>query len=243
MVLKYFLEIKNRTTLIIISWLFTFFICYIYKDAILFTFIKPSLYLFKINTLYFISTNLTEIFSTHIKLACFISNQIIILYGIYHIFIFIVPGLYKFEYFNFKFILICSIIFWILTTILIYKLILPWSWKFFLSFQQTLSNNKLQLHFEAKLWEYLSFFIKLYNISIINCQFIILIFIYINFIKKKLNFIKNFRKFIYFVIFFISALITPPDILNQILLSLITITIYEIILFSLILKNKIKKFY
>jgi len=239
MILKFFLEIKNRTILIVVSWIFTFLICYIYKDVLLFTFIKPSLYLFKINTLYFIFTNLTEIFSTHIKLASFIGNQVFILYGIYHIFIFIVPGLYKFEYQNFKFIITCGIIVWILTIVILYKLILPWSWNFFLSFQQTLSNNKLQLYFEARLWEYLSFFIKLYNISIINCQFIILIFLYINSIKKKLNFIKNFRKFIYFLIFSISALITPPDILSQMVLSLITIIIYETILFLIILKNKI----
>jgi len=243
MILKYFLEIKNRTFLIIISWIFTFLICYSYKDALLFTFIKPSLYLFKINTLYFISTNLTEIFSTHIKLASFIGNQVIILYGIYHIFIFIIPGLYNFEYLNFKFVLICGIIVWLLTIILLYNLILPWSWNFFLSFQQTLSNNKLQLHFEARLWEYLKFFIKLYNISIINCQFIILIFVYINSIEKNLNFIKNFRKLIYFLIFLISAFITPPDIISQIFLSLITIIIYEIVLFLIVLKNKTVKNY
>lgn len=241
MILNYFLEIKNRIILLLIAWISTFLTCYVYREALLFTFIKPSLYLFKTNHLYFISTNLTEIFSAHLKLANFIGNQVIIFYGVYHIIIFFAPGLYNFEYINFRFLLVCSFFFWVLTTILLYYLILPWSWQFFLSYQQTCSSNKLQLYFEAKLWEYLNFFILLYNISIINCQLILLIFIYINSIKNNLIFIKNSRKVIYFFIFLISALITPPDVISQLCLGLITIIIYEIILFLIIIKDKITK--
>ena len=78
MLLYYFSELKNRIILLILCWLSSFCTCYSYKEILLFLFIKPSLNLTsKFNKIYFISTNITEIFNTYINLAIFISNQIV----------------------------------------------------------------------------------------------------------------------------------------------------------------------
>jgi sec-independent protein translocase protein TatC len=240
MIFNYFSEIKNRIILITISWIFNFLICYKYKKVLLFIFIKPSLYLFQTKSIYFISTNLVEIFSTHLKLSSFIGTQIIILFFFYHILTFITPGLFKFEYKNFYFILLSGGIIWITTISLLYKYILPWSWKFFLSFEQITSNNNMHIYFEAKLYEYLEFFIILYKICNINCQFLLLIIFYINVINKSIKFIKNYRKFIYFFIFLIASLITPPDIISQICVGIFTIFIFETLILLILINNKIK---
>jgi len=75
----YFLEIRNRIGLIILSWLLVFFVCYYYKETLLFLFIKPfiKLYLGCHSTSYFIATNLTEIFSSYMLISFFIGNQLV----------------------------------------------------------------------------------------------------------------------------------------------------------------------
>jgi len=78
MLLYYFLELKNRILLIILTWSGIFIICYNYKEILLYIIIKPSFNTYyKLNKIYFITTNVTEIFNTYIYLANFISNKII----------------------------------------------------------------------------------------------------------------------------------------------------------------------
>jgi sec-independent protein translocase protein TatC len=237
MLFSYFIEIKNRSILLFISWVSTFYICYLYKEILLFVFIKPSLILYKINNLYFITTNITEIFSTYINLASFISNQIFFLHFLYHLINFIFPGLYIIEKNNLKQIIFIFLVFWIFSIIFLYYIIFPFSWNFFFNFQQNISNNQLHLYFEAKLSEYLNFFMFLLKLSTLNCQIFTILFIYINNIKNNLNIIKKYKKFIYLFIFFTATLLTPPDVFSQLFLGMFMVFFYEIFIILIIFKN------
>jgi len=238
MLLYYFSEIKNRIILLILSWISTFYICYNYKEILLFLFIKPSLNLtYKFNKIYFITTNITEIFNTYINLASFISNQVVFFYFLNHFILFIIPGLYKYEINSVKKVIFIYLIFLITSTLTFYFILLPVSWNFFFHFQKILSNNQLNLYFEAKLSEYLDFFMNLNQISTFICQFFTLIFIYITSIKNYLTFIKKYKKIIFFVLLILATIITPPDILSQIILGSFIIIFYEIIIISILIIN------
>lgn len=237
MLFFYLKEIKNRVILLFLSWISTFYICYLYKEILLFIFIKPSLIKYTINNLYFITTNITEIFSTYINLASFTSNQTCLLFCGYHFFKFIMPGLYKFEKNIFQQMYIFFLILWIFSLISLYYLIFPYCWNFFLNFQENIYNNQLHLYFEAKLSEYLSFFMLLLKLSTLNCQILALLFIYINSIKNNLIIIKKYKKMIYFFIFFTATLITPPDVFSQLILGIFIISFYETIIILMIVKN------
>jgi len=69
MIFKFFLELRNRIILIIINWVFTIICCYSYKETLLYLVININ----KLNKylLYFISTNITEIFITYLKISYF----------------------------------------------------------------------------------------------------------------------------------------------------------------------------
>lgn len=237
MLFSYFIEIKNRSILLLISWISTFCICYSYKEILLFLFIKPSLKLYTFKNLYFITTNITEIFNTYINLASFISNQIFLFYVLYNIINFFISGLYKFEKNNLKQTIYIFLFFWILSCISLYYLIFPFSWNFFLNFQQNLYHHHLQLHFEAKLSEYLNFFFILFKLSNLNSQILTLLFIYINNINNNLIIIKKYKKIIYFFIFITATIITPPDIFSQLFLGIFILFFYEIIIFLILIKN------
>jgi len=140
---------------------------------------------------------------------------------------FIKTGLYNYEIAIIKKSIYIYIIITYCSIILLYYLILPISWNFFFNFQEIIFINQLNVYFESKLSEYLNFFNNLIKISNLLCQIFTLTFIYINHIKNYLKVIKNYKKLIFFLLFVLITLITPPDIFSQLLLGSIILLIYE----------------
>jgi Sec-independent protein secretion pathway component TatC len=115
--------------------------------------------------------------------------------------------------------------------------ILPACWNFFLSFQQTIVNNSVNLYFEAKINEYLKFYINLYFMCNLSCQMFMIIILFLIYIKGDLELIKKFRKIFYFSFVIFATIVTPPDVTTQLILSSSMICIYEVLIFSVLLKN------
>ena len=230
---RYYLEIKNRILLIGLTWVLSAVVCYYYKEVIFFLILNLTQYInfhgnYEIN---FIFTNVTEIFYVYLKLIFFISNQTILFSLFYHVLMFLVSGLYKFEYENLKFFIKLFIFSFFTSLLFLNTLLVPLTWDFFLKFQ----NQDLKLipfFFEAKLDEYLIYYINLYYLCLINCQISFFLLITVSYYSKNnFNTIKNLRKFFYFLFVVISTLTTPPDVISQLVLSFSLICVYEIIIF------------
>lgn len=235
---KYYLEIKNRFFLVILSWIFTTGICYLYKDSLLFLLINSANTLKNSQTQpYFIFTDISEIFYVYINVIFFISNQISLFLLLYHLLIFLSLGLYKTELIKFKFLFKTFIITWFFSTILFYNFLIPFSWEFFLNFQQTGTiDQPISLFFEARLFDFLDYFTKFYSLCFLSCQFLIVIIFFLHSFVNKKKQIKSFRKIFYLIFLLFSTMITPPDIFSQILITFYLIFIYEIITFTQYLK-------
>lgn len=118
---------------------------------------------------------------------------------------------------------------WGFVNIIVYYVFLPASWQFFLGFQSLSQNKFINLYFEAKIKEYLDFYISLYYTVLVNFQLFVLMFIFFKYSGANLKLIKKSRKLSYF--FFVSTLLTPPDVFSQLTLSLIFILLYELFIF------------
>lgn len=232
---KYLLELKNRTLLILLTWILSVFISYIYKEVLLYILIKPCLLYHNLETnFYFIYTNLMEVFNIYLKLILFASNQLTLIMIVIHFRTFIQPGLYYYENKIIKDI--AKYIFIILTSfiLLIYFKIIPYSWNFFTNVNTTTIFN---LYFEAKLIEYLDFFISIYYVAIINSLIFIIFILYLKIHHSYIEKIKQNKKLFYFFIFLISTVITPPDINSLIILSIILISFLEIITLIIVISR------
>nr|UQS76188.1 SecY-independant transporter protein [Haslea ostrearia] len=238
---RYYIELKNRFLLLLTTWISTLLVSYIYKEILLFIIIEPSLNYSSQNMLYFIFTNVTEIFTVYLKIAIFLGNHTLIIFTLYHIILFLSLGLYKSELKNITFLIQTSLIVFIISVIFFNKLLLPLSWNFFLSFQSFSFLNSIDLYFESKLEEYLTFYITSYYLCITYCQIFVLLISFCKYIEHNLNQIKQYRKVIYFSFIIISTLLTPPDIVSQILISLSLILVYELLIYSLIFQLTIKR--
>lgn len=226
---NYYTELKNRFALTIFCWTFCFGVCYINKEVLLFS-IAESNVSFGPTTQadYFIFTSITEVFEVYIKLAVFISNQIVMNVIIYQMLMFVSLGLYNFEFTRLKTGAQFFFITWIVSSLFLYKVLVPLSWNFFLGFQgSTNTSSSLSLFFEAKLNEYLDYFINLYFLALLNCQFLTFLLLILTNLSEQSIKIKRLRKLFYLLFVVFSTIMTPPDIFSQIIISFSFILLYE----------------
>jgi sec-independent protein translocase protein TatC len=231
---KYIIEIKYRTVCILIVF-FTFIpILFIYKFYIIhfFLWINPN----SLN--YFILTSITELFNVFFDISFFIIKYILYYFVYYHIVSFLALGLYEKEYKSLKKIFMMSLFLWALSTGLFLSIFLPLTFDFFFDFQKK-STETLNLFFEPKIEEYFSFILSIYSQSYIGFQLLLIFAIFFEYAKTNLNIIKNLKKFIYIFILLVATIITPPDMLNQILLFIFFVVSLEIHIFCKILKENI----
>jgi sec-independent protein translocase protein TatC len=91
-------------------------------------------------------------------------------------------------------------------------------------------NNEIAFFFEAKIIEYFKFFTDLYYICLITVYILIVATVLLNSVFITMVKIKNLRKFFYFAFLAFSTILTPPDIISQILLTGNLIFVYEILI-------------
>ena len=236
--ITFILEIKNRAILLFITWFSTLLIGYFYKEILLFLFLESKIFItndYKVD--YFIFTDVIEVFSVYVKLVFFISLQILILYIFYHIFIYISLALFFIEYLYLFYVLKIIIIIWFLSIFFSKYILIPMMWKFFVNFQNI---SFINIYFEAKLSEYVDFYIKFYYIFVFYCQILTLLYFFFNYINMNILLIKKFRKLYYYFFLIFSTLISPPDILSQICISFICIFFFEFFVYIYLLKFLIK---
>lgn len=230
---KYYLEIKNRLLLVFFTWISVLITCYCFKEPLLFVFIHLIKHYNQLGyTPYFIFTDVSEIFQVYLQLIFFVANQTLISMVIYQILMFLTLGLYTFEYLQLKSIFQIWLLTWICSILLLKEFILPFSWSFFMSFQET--NNNLQpasFFFEARILEYLNYLISLYYACFFNCQALVILTFVLNTISTQSGTIKTFRKLFYFVFIVFSTITTPPDIASQVIMSFSLVLMYEFLIF------------
>lgn len=235
---KYYLEIKNRILLLVITWLSLSLVCYYFKEPLLFIFVNSNKYYTGVDTMpYFIFTDVGEVFYVYLYLVVFVANQLTIIMLFYHSLMFITLGLYQSEYIQLQSAFKVFIFTWLFSLLLLKEVVVPFSWSFFLSFQKTSETlQPVSFFFEARISEYLVYFKNLYYVCLINCQVFALLTFLLKNISDTIGTVKTFRKLFYFIFIIFSTLTTPPDIFSQIFISCSLIVIYEFLIFLRYLK-------
>jgi sec-independent protein translocase protein TatC len=169
-----------------------------------------------------IYTNLPEAFFTFLK-AAFLSGILLtspIL--IYQFWMFVAPGLYQKERRLLLPIVFLSSLFFIGGALFGYYIVFPWGFKFFLGFAsetiKPLPSMKEYLSFSSKM---LLAFGLVFELPLI-----------ITFLAKlglvSVGFLKKNRKYALLLFFAGAAILTPPDVVTQIMMALPLMILYEI---------------
>ena len=174
----------------------------------------------------FIFTKMTEVFLSYLGLSCicgFIFSFPLIMHQIY---IFIKPGLLDTEKKAVLPILIISPLLFVLGSIFAYYIIMPVAWQFFVSFE--IQDSVMPVVLEAKVSEYISLVMSFIFSFGLAFQIPVVIVLLHNLELIKIESLQNHRRGAIIVIFIAAAILTPPDVISQILLALPMMLLYEL---------------
>ena len=135
--------------------------------------------------------------------------------------------------------LIATPILFFLGGCMVYYIVIPLAWDFFISFQITGIDGSLPIELEPRISEYLSLVMKLIFAFGICFELPVLLLLLTKSGIMTPQDLANKRKYAILISFVVAAILTPPDVISQVLLALPMIVLYE---FSILLsKIKYKK--
>ena len=228
---EHFKELRARIVFSAFFFLAAFITCYFFSEKIYQFLLQPFVEISQNNqNRKLIYTSPSEAFVTYLKLsfssALFFSFPIICA----EIYLFLSPALYKNEKKNILIIFFSSVFLFLFGAIFAYYFILPLTLQFFASFenQGLTAPSSLPILFETKLSEYLNFVKNLLLGFGIAFQLPILLLFLIKVDFLSINDLRLKRKYWIVFIFILSAILTPPDVMSQLSLSILLIIFFEI---------------
>lgn len=185
-----------------------------------------------------IFTALHEAFFTYIKLSLITALFIAFPFISMQFWIFVAPGLYKNEKKALAPFLIATPILFFLGGAMVYFIVMPWAYEFLLAFELEGAPGSLPIVSEPKVNEYLSLSINLIFAFGICFELPVVLTLLgrIGVISSKG--MGDKRKYAVLIAFVVAAIITPPDVISQVMLASVLILLYEISIFSVRLIEK-----
>ncbi len=242
--IEHLIELRRRLLFSFIGFLICFAIAF-WKSDVVFNFLADPLAQALGEGRRMIYTDLTEAFFTRVKLASWTAAFLAFPVIATQVWLFIAPGLYKKERNAFWPFLVATPVLFFMGAALLYYLIIPMAWQFFLSFQQLAPTDGLGLpiQFEGKVNEYLSLIMSLIFAFGIAFELPVLLTLLAKVGIVSSAGLASRRRYAVVIAFVVAAVVTPPDIISQIGLAIPLILLYEISIWSakLIERNRAKE--
>ncbi|HXV73871.1 MAG TPA: twin-arginine translocase subunit TatC [Sphingomonadales bacterium] len=237
--LEHLLELRTRLIYSFAFLLLAFAVTYTFADAIYDFLVAPLAEAMREHPeRRMIFTGLQEAFLTKLKVAFYAALFAAFPLIAIQIWKFVAPGLYKNERRAFLPFLVATPVLFAAGGALVYYLVMPLAWRFFLGFEQPGAEGGLPIELEARVSEYLSLVITLIFAFGMSFQLPILLILLNRAGLLALETLKKGRRYAIVIAFMAAAVLTPPDVISQIALGIPLVLLYELSILAIRLMDR-----
>lgn len=214
-------ELRGRLTKCVIFAIIGFAICWVFVDQLFAVIMNPLLEVLPAGT-HAQYTTLPEAFFTRMEIA-FVAGLFLASPAIfYQIWAFVAPGLYDDEKKYILPIAFLSAFFFIAGGLFCYYIVFPFAFNFFISYSTP------EIVMTPKISDYLSFVLKLVFAFGLIFEMPIFTLFLARMGVLTARMMRHFRKYAIVVIFILAAILTPPDVISQLLMACPMLLLYEL---------------
>ena len=227
--MDHLVELRRRLVISVVAFIVCFFVGYAVAEPIYQFLVAPLAEITEGQEgRRMIYTALHEAFFTYVKVGFFFAACISFPIVSMQIWMFVAPGLYKHEKKALLPFLAATPFLFILGAAMVYYLVIPLAWRFFLGFESPGGDGDLAIVLEPKVGEYLSLVMRLIFAFGVAFELPVLLVLLVRVGITSSEGLAKKRRYAIVIAFVAAAILTPPDVISQVLLAVPIIVLYEI---------------